>query len=247
MPFTPYHLGGPILLLGISIWVFKGEMAIVGTRPLSQRAYQEYPDDIKEMRSKYKPGCVPPYVALLKQGMEPSIEAERQYRRLILIPSESSSPWAVREALSTPFHNIYAEGYPDEHSRRFTEEEILDYDARLGYYRRYSDPRYYKGVEYAINTGADIILTAWGVGPLSAEETRILEKAKTKGILVIASAGNMKKTMLHLVLEEKGKLIAENLLLFANSIVIQQQFRQSYHLLRLSSSPFCLPAESLTY
>ncbi len=77
------------------------------------------------------------------------IEAERQYRRLILIPSESSSPWAVREALSTAFHNIYAEGYPDEHSRRFTEEEILDYDARLGYYRRYSDPRYYKGVEYA--------------------------------------------------------------------------------------------------
>ncbi len=77
------------------------------------------------------------------------IEAERQYRRLILIPSESSSPWAVREALSTPFHNIYAEGYPDEHSRRFTEDEILDYDARLGHYRRYSDPRYYKGVEYA--------------------------------------------------------------------------------------------------
>lgn len=77
------------------------------------------------------------------------IEAERQYRRLILIPSESSSPWAVREALSSAFHNIYAEGYPDEHSRRFTEEEILDYDARLGHYRRYSDPRYYKGVEYA--------------------------------------------------------------------------------------------------
>ena len=49
----------------------------------------------------------------------------------------------------------------------------------------------YKGIEYAINAGADIILTAWGVGPLSAEESRILEKAKTKGILVIASAGNI--------------------------------------------------------
>ena len=59
--------------------VLKGEMAIVGTRPLSKRAYQEYPEDIKEMRSKYKPGCVPPYVALLKQGMTQSIEAERQY------------------------------------------------------------------------------------------------------------------------------------------------------------------------
>lgn len=77
------------------------------------------------------------------------LEAERQYRRLILIPSESTSPIAVREALSSAFHNIYAEGYPDEFSRWFSEEEILDYDARLGHYRRYSDPRYYKGVEYA--------------------------------------------------------------------------------------------------
>lgn len=77
------------------------------------------------------------------------LEAERQYRRLILIPSESSAPLAVREALSGAFHNIYAEGYPDEDSRWMSEEEILDYEARLGHYRRYSDPRYYKGVEYA--------------------------------------------------------------------------------------------------
>ena len=77
------------------------------------------------------------------------LEAERQYRRLILIPSESTSPIAVREALSSAFHNIYAEGYPDESSRWLSDEEILDYDTRLGHYRRYSDPRYYKGVEYA--------------------------------------------------------------------------------------------------
>jgi glycine hydroxymethyltransferase len=30
-----------------------------------------------------------------------------------------------------------------------SEAELLDYDAQLGHYRRYSDPRYYKGVEYA--------------------------------------------------------------------------------------------------
>ncbi len=77
------------------------------------------------------------------------IEAERQFRKLILIPSESTSPMAVREALSTAFHNIYAEGYPSEHTRFITEEEILDYDARIPEDRRYSDPRYYKGVEYA--------------------------------------------------------------------------------------------------
>jgi glycine hydroxymethyltransferase len=77
------------------------------------------------------------------------LEAERQYRRLILIPSESTAPLAVREALSSAFQNIYAEGYPDEDSRWMQEADILDYDARLAHYRRASDPRYYKGVEYA--------------------------------------------------------------------------------------------------
>ncbi|MBE9524478.1 MAG: glycine cleavage system aminomethyltransferase GcvT [Chloroflexi bacterium] len=77
------------------------------------------------------------------------IEAERQYRKLILIPSESTSPLAVREALSTAFHNIYAEGYPADYTRWLSEDKILDYDNRLAEDRRYSDPRYYKGVEYA--------------------------------------------------------------------------------------------------
>ncbi len=77
------------------------------------------------------------------------LETERQFRRLILIPSESSAPLAVREALSSIFQNIYAEGYPDEETRWMNEAEILDYHTRIPYYRRYSDPRYYKGVEYA--------------------------------------------------------------------------------------------------
>ena len=77
------------------------------------------------------------------------IEAERQYRKLILIPSESTAPLAVRELLGTSFQNIYAEGYPDEETRRFSEEQILDYAERLTHFRRYADPRYYKGVEYA--------------------------------------------------------------------------------------------------
>jgi glycine hydroxymethyltransferase len=77
------------------------------------------------------------------------LEAERQYHKLIMIPSESSAPLAVREALSSAFNNIYAEGYPSEYTRWLSESEILDYDIRLAEYRRYSDPRYYKGVEYA--------------------------------------------------------------------------------------------------
>lgn len=77
------------------------------------------------------------------------LEAERQYRKLILIPSESTAPMAVRETLMSAFQNIYAEGYPDEDTRWMSENEILDYDASLANYRRNGDPRYYKGVEYA--------------------------------------------------------------------------------------------------
>ena len=77
------------------------------------------------------------------------IEAERQARKLILIPSESQAPLAVREAMASAFQNIYAEGYPDEETRWMSEKEILDYPARLAHFRRFSDPRYYKGVEYA--------------------------------------------------------------------------------------------------
>lgn len=77
------------------------------------------------------------------------LEQERQARKLILIASESTAPLAVREALSSAFQNIYAEGYPDEDTRWMDDDEILDYPARLTEYRRNSDPRYYKGVEYA--------------------------------------------------------------------------------------------------
>ncbi|MBE9478857.1 MAG: aminotransferase class I/II-fold pyridoxal phosphate-dependent enzyme, partial [Chloroflexi bacterium] len=96
-----------------------------------------------------------PYFNTALEDLDPDVhqliqlEAERQRRRIILIPSESASPVAVREALGSTFQNIYAEGYPTEDTRWMSEDEILDYRTRLAFYRRYSDPRYYKGVEYA--------------------------------------------------------------------------------------------------
>ncbi len=75
------------------------------------------------------------------------LEAERQKRKIILIPSESSAPSAVRESLGSILQNLYAEGYPPEKSRAFNQEEILDLEKQITHFRRYSDPRYYKGVE----------------------------------------------------------------------------------------------------
>ncbi|MBN1313969.1 MAG: DegT/DnrJ/EryC1/StrS family aminotransferase, partial [Anaerolineales bacterium] len=75
-------------------------------------------------------------------------EAERQARKLILIPSESQAPEAVREALGSVFQNIYAEGYPDSGIHGAPESVVMDFEMQLAGYRRYSDLRYYKGVEY---------------------------------------------------------------------------------------------------
>ncbi|MCD6575254.1 serine hydroxymethyltransferase, partial [Candidatus Aerophobetes bacterium] len=77
-------------------------------------------------------------------------ERSRQIRKIILIPSESICPKPVLEALATPLTSLYAEGYP---SRRMSEESdekvLLDFDYQLAHYRRYSDRRFYKGVEFA--------------------------------------------------------------------------------------------------
>jgi len=75
-------------------------------------------------------------------------EEERQARKLILIPSESMTPLAVRQALGSVFNSIYAEGYPPLRMTREDEETILDFDHELAYYRRYGDRRFYKGVDY---------------------------------------------------------------------------------------------------
>ncbi len=76
-------------------------------------------------------------------------EAARQKQKLIFIPSESAAPTAIRESLGSVLQNIYAEGFPDEESRLFSQEEIVDLQKQLAHFRRYSDPRYYKGVEFA--------------------------------------------------------------------------------------------------
>ncbi|MGQ9489686.1 MAG: glycine cleavage system aminomethyltransferase GcvT [Anaerolineae bacterium] len=76
------------------------------------------------------------------------LEEERQARKLIMIPSESMAPKAVRQALGSVFNNVYAEGYPPLRMTRDDEELLLDFSHQLAYYRRYADRRFYKGVDY---------------------------------------------------------------------------------------------------
>jgi len=83
--------------------VLKGEMRLVGIRPLSQRFLAEYPEDVLEMRLKHKPGCVPPYVALLKQDVEEYIESERIY-----LQEKEKKPFTTDiKYLFKAFYNIF--------------------------------------------------------------------------------------------------------------------------------------------
>lgn len=84
-----------------------------------------------------------PYVAHLIER-----ETERQARKLIMIPSESCAPLAVRQALGSVFQNIYAEGYAPVRATRESEALLQDDAHQLAFYRRYADRRFYKGVDY---------------------------------------------------------------------------------------------------
>ena len=75
-------------------------------------------------------------------------EDERQARKLIFIPSQSYVPQSVREALSSRFQNLYAEGYPPTQMTHSTENQLKDVPWQLANYRRYADRRFYKGKEY---------------------------------------------------------------------------------------------------
>ena len=44
--------------------VLKGELDLVGVRPISRFGYKSLPPDLQEKRIKYKPGCIPPNKAL---------------------------------------------------------------------------------------------------------------------------------------------------------------------------------------
>ncbi len=60
--------------------VFKGEMKLVGVRPVSMAYFKDLPEETQQLRIQSKPGCIPPYVAMnRKSSVEGVLEAERDY------------------------------------------------------------------------------------------------------------------------------------------------------------------------
>lgn len=65
--------------LPMFINVFKGEMKIVGVRPLSNHFFELYTNELKELRTTTKPGLIPPYYVDLPKTLEEVVESEKKY------------------------------------------------------------------------------------------------------------------------------------------------------------------------
>jgi lipopolysaccharide/colanic/teichoic acid biosynthesis glycosyltransferase len=60
--------------------VFQGTLKLVGVRPISERYFQDIPADLQKLRLTQKPGCIPPYVALDRNGnVEDVLQSEKEY------------------------------------------------------------------------------------------------------------------------------------------------------------------------
>ncbi len=76
-------------------------------------------------------------------------EEERQFSQICLGAASSLCPRAVREAQSSIFSNIDAEGYPPKRMNSVAWDSLLDVEEQVAYYSRYGDSRYNKGTELA--------------------------------------------------------------------------------------------------
>jgi lipopolysaccharide/colanic/teichoic acid biosynthesis glycosyltransferase len=65
--------------LPMFINVLKGEMKIVGVRPLSQHYFNLYVEELRQKRVKFKPGLIPPFYADMPKTLEEIMESEMRY------------------------------------------------------------------------------------------------------------------------------------------------------------------------
>lgn len=58
---------------------FKGELKLVGVRPISAHYFSLYPEELQEMRRQVKPGLLPPFYADMPSTLEEIVESEKNY------------------------------------------------------------------------------------------------------------------------------------------------------------------------
>jgi len=59
--------------------VIKGDLKILGVRPISEHYLSLYDEEVRQRRIRYKPGLIPPYYADMPKGLEEIQESEMRY------------------------------------------------------------------------------------------------------------------------------------------------------------------------
>ena len=59
--------------------IFKGQMKLVGVRPLSEQYFNLYDPELRAMRVKYKPGMLPPFYSDMPGTLDEIQKSERKY------------------------------------------------------------------------------------------------------------------------------------------------------------------------
>lgn len=65
--------------LPMVINIIKGEMKLVGVRPLSEQYFSLYPEDFQKYRINFKPGLLPPYYVDLPKNIDEIVASEKKY------------------------------------------------------------------------------------------------------------------------------------------------------------------------
>lgn len=65
--------------LPMLINIFKGQMKLVGVRPLSEHYFELYDPEVRDRRIKYKPGMLPPFYADMPETLQEIQESEMRY------------------------------------------------------------------------------------------------------------------------------------------------------------------------
>ena len=86
-------------------WI-RGELKLIGIRPLSMQYLGLYPADLKGLRSRVKPGLIPPFYADMPKEFEEICESERKYLEAYL-EKPARTQWVY---FWKAFYNIIIKG-----------------------------------------------------------------------------------------------------------------------------------------
>lgn len=62
--------------------ILKGDIKLVGVRPLSQHYFSLYTKELQDLRNEFKPGFIPPFYVDLPKNLNEIMESEMRYLKL---------------------------------------------------------------------------------------------------------------------------------------------------------------------